>query len=447
MSYIIRKTNGAVLGTILDGTVDNTHTSLTLVGRNYSNYGQIIADNLIKLTENFAFDIAPSNPLPGQLWWDTDTNTLKAWTGTTFKPISGAISSPVAPSTTNIGDMWWDTLNEQLYAYNGTTPYSALGWILIGPSYSKIKGKSGAIPEVIEDTRGTLHDVVTIYLNNVRTGIISEYGTFTPNVAISNFTTIQRGYNLNSTNLLHGTATNSTTLAGISASEYMRADIDNSVMGNLRMRNDSGIVIGVLPTLSLTVDSGTGKIANPSGGDISIQSSEVSALTINGQTGEVFVAVEPTTSMSIVPKQYVDAKFNDSVLTGIPVAPTAAAGTVTTQLATTEFVVNNSGFLKNKIYQGDSYLELIDTAAGSANLVIDGVSVLVATSSGVSLKLNATATTAQQTYNGTGNAEIATTQYVKTATQWWNGSAKFVSAAAPVASQGNNGDFWFQYNS
>ena len=38
MSYIIRRTDGVSIGTILDGTVDTSTTSLTLVGRNYSNY-------------------------------------------------------------------------------------------------------------------------------------------------------------------------------------------------------------------------------------------------------------------------------------------------------------------------------------------------------------------------------------------------------------------------
>ena len=99
MSYIIRKTNGTTLGTILDGTVDTSHTSLTLVGRNYSNYGQIMTDNLVKLTENFAYDISPSNPLSGQLWWDTADSLLKVYTGSYFKIISSATAqnSDIAP--------------------------------------------------------------------------------------------------------------------------------------------------------------------------------------------------------------------------------------------------------------------------------------------------------------------------------------------------------------
>jgi hypothetical protein len=136
MAYIIRKTDGTTLGTILDGTVDTARTSLTLVGRNYSNYGQIMTDNLVKLTENFSYGISPSNPLSGQLWWDTSSSLLKVYTGTYFKIISSATAATIAPTTTIAGDIWWDMINEQVYVYNGITPHTSAGWILCGPTWS-----------------------------------------------------------------------------------------------------------------------------------------------------------------------------------------------------------------------------------------------------------------------------------------------------------------------
>jgi len=63
MSYTITRTNGTSLGTIADGTFNNTATSLTLVGRNYSNYGQIMTNTLVRLLENSSYNISPSNPL------------------------------------------------------------------------------------------------------------------------------------------------------------------------------------------------------------------------------------------------------------------------------------------------------------------------------------------------------------------------------------------------
>ena len=130
MSYTITRTNGTVLGTIADGTYDNSHTSLTLVGRNYSNYGQIMTNNLVRMIENSSYTISPSNPLSGQLWWDSGNSLLKVYTGSIWKIVSSCTSQATAPSTTIAGDLWWDSVNQQLYVYNGTSPYNSAGWIL-----------------------------------------------------------------------------------------------------------------------------------------------------------------------------------------------------------------------------------------------------------------------------------------------------------------------------
>jgi hypothetical protein len=112
-------------------------------------------------------------------------------------------------------------------------------------------------------------------------------------------------------------------------------------------------------------------------------------------------------------------------------------------VATTEFVINNSGFFPYKIYSGSSHMWVGST---SANIVVNGTSVLTAASSGVTLANGAVATTQSQAYNTTGDGKIATTEFAKTATTWWGGSAKFVSNAAPTSGQGNPGDFWFQFS-
>lgn len=451
MAYIIRKTNGTTLGTILDGTVDTAHTSLTLVGRNYANYGQAMTDNLVKLVENFAYDIEPSNPLSGQLWWDTTTKLLKVYTGTYFKIISSATAQNSsilgAPSTIVPGDIWWDTYAEQLYVYDGTDPYTSSGWKLVGPVWSKVHGKGGAIWEQIIDTIAVTHNVVSLYIDGTRTAIISQDGEFTPLVAITGFTTIKTGHNIHSSETFWGTANNASYLGGVIASHYLRTDVDNSTTGNLHIVNDAGLTLGAGLDLTLAVTGINATITNNStNGDISLVTNGTQYLHITGTTGVIEVNADPTTTLGVATKNYVDDSFATSpVLGGVPTADTAIAGTVTTQIATTEFVVNNSGFLKNKIYQGNSYLEIVDAGSGTANLAIDGTSVLTASISGVNLRNGATAVTQPQIYTSAGNAAIATTEYVSTATQWWGGSAKFVSTATPDAGLGNNGDFWFQY--
>lgn len=447
MSYIIRKTNGVALGTILDGTVDTSKTSLTLVGRNYSNYGQIMTDNLVALLENFAYNISPSNPLSGQLWWDTGNNLLKVYTGEQYKVIGGATASTSAPISITPGDLWWDTLNEQLYIYNGTIPYNVIGWILIGPAYSITRGKSGAIWERILDTTSTFHSVISIYVDNIRTGIVSQDPEFTPAQGqVSGFTTIKTGYNMFAAGKFAGTSTNADRLGSVEAVNYMRTDINNTVSGTLTMINDSGITLGASGDLSLSVDNINAVIANETPlGDMSFlvttNSSLVRSIFIDGETGLVEVASDPTNILGIATKGYVDNKFIDTELSGVPTAPTASPGSNTNQIATTAFV--NQSLNLNQIYQENSFVQVLDSGTGGAiSAVVDGQQVLSATQAGVSLRQGATAHTWPQT---TSNAAIATTSYVRTAVQRWDGSAKYVSASPPDVNLGANGDFWFQY--
>lgn len=463
MSYIITTRDGQTLGTILDGTVDTAATDLVLVGRNYSNYGQVMLDNLVRLLENFSGTTGPDDPIIGQLWWDSSEKRLKVWANSstdtspsagTWRNVGSATVSATAPNTTVGGDFWLDSVNKQLYVYDGTSPFSAAGWVLVGPGYSAVNGKSTAIWEQIQDTASILHNVVSIYLDGTRTAIISKDAQFQPNVAISGYGNIQLGYNMNSNYVIYGTANNASYLGGQPAANYFRTNINNTGTGSLTLVNDTGITLGVGGDLTLGVNNIHGRITNNvSGGNIelyvNVSGTPTKALTINGSNGLVELAQAPVDEENATTKGYVDGLFVDTVLTGVPVAPTAPPETATTQLATTEFVINNSGFLKNKIYQGNSFMEILDSGSGSANLAIDGTSVMTASASGVNLRNGALAVTQPDTYNGTGNTRIATTAFVKNAAQWWGGSAKFVSADAPdpgVNDVGsNNGDFWFQY--
>jgi hypothetical protein len=80
MTYQINNTAGNVIATIPDGTA-NTTTSLTLVGRKYAGYGEILQENLVKLLENFSNNIAPSNPVTGQIWYNSSTDVLSYYDG------------------------------------------------------------------------------------------------------------------------------------------------------------------------------------------------------------------------------------------------------------------------------------------------------------------------------------------------------------------------------
>lgn len=457
MSYIVNLPDGSLLATIADGTVNTTASSLTLVGRNYSGYGEIIAEDLVALLVNFAKATPTSNANTGQLWYDTSTKLLKVWTGAVWKNVGAATSQAGKFETTVAGDLWWDSDDKQLYVYDGTTPYGAgEGWILSGPGYSVQNGKSGALWEPIPTATGNVN-VVSLYLDGTRTAIISRFD-FTPTTAIPGFTTIQTGYNMSTTSTngtIWGTANNASYLGTQPAANYFRNNINNSGTGTLTVNNNGGITWGAYQNATLGVSANTVTFTNHINNtkiELYATTANVATkyLTIDGAIGAVELTANSTTTMGISTKGYVDNSFINANLWGVSTAITAPALTANTMIATTEYVRNNSGFYSYKIYQNNSHMWINDSGTGSANLVLDGTTVMAATASGVQLSDGATTTTQSQTYNTTGSGLLATTQFAKTATTWWGGSAKFVSNSAPEAGVNdigsNDGDFWFQYS-
>lgn len=65
-----------------DNTIDNTSTSLSLVGKGVIGYGEPIFEDFLQLLENFAGSNPPINQTSGQLWYDTVNNNMRYWNGT-----------------------------------------------------------------------------------------------------------------------------------------------------------------------------------------------------------------------------------------------------------------------------------------------------------------------------------------------------------------------------
>ena len=308
MAYTINKTNGAVLSTVSDGTVDTT-TDLTLIGKNYAGYGEFQNENFVKLLENFANSSAPSSPLAGQMWWDTSNSLLKVYTGTAFKTVSSSTASASSPSGSVTGDLWWDTTNGQLKVYNGSS------FTTIGPAFTSGTGTSGAIVETVTDSGATDHVVVKLYVNNTVVGTISKDAQFTPQAAISGFATIDPGIQISSTvsgAKLHGTSTDSDALGGVAAANYLRSNASDSTSGVLSILNDTGLVVGVDSDLTVGVSGSNVQIKNVSSdGDIIFNVNDggvdTTALTIDGATSRVSVAGAPVASLDVATKAYVDS--------------------------------------------------------------------------------------------------------------------------------------------
>lgn len=308
MAYTITLTNGNVLTTISDGTVNTTSTTLTLVGKNYAGYGQFLNNDLVHLLENYSNPTAPVNPLRGQLWWDTAGN-LKVYTGTTFKTLGSITSSSSTPTGAVTGNGWWDTTNEQFNVYSGT------GWVLVGPAFSSNVGTSGAIVETITDSNAATHYATSIYIANQRVALFSKDSAYTPNVAISGISQVKPGLNLIGSPAIAGakywgTAQDSDAVGGISASVLARTD--TAQVFSSTVTANAGLYAGTAGNGSITTSGTVVRIDNNiNNGNISIRAnvggSLTNALFIDGSTGLVTVAANATAELGIATKSYVDS--------------------------------------------------------------------------------------------------------------------------------------------
>jgi hypothetical protein len=173
MSYIINKTDGSVLTEVVDGTIDQISTDLTLVGKNATTYGELFNENFIKLLENFANTTQPNFPLEGQLWYDTIEGRLKVYDGSGFKVSGGTIVSSVLPSSIAPGDIWINSSTQQLYFNDGSAN------VLAGPLYTSQQGVSGFQVRTVLDTNNITRTILELYVGQILVGIYST-ATFIP---------------------------------------------------------------------------------------------------------------------------------------------------------------------------------------------------------------------------------------------------------------------------
>jgi hypothetical protein len=264
MAYTINLTDGALFATIADGTI-NTSSSMILVGKNYAGYGEFLDTNFVHLLENSSNTIAPGAPLEGQLWWDSGNSLMKVYNGISWKTISSATSSATAPTNNVQGDLWYDTVNQQLKVWTGSS------FLLVGPQFTAGTGTTGAIVATILDNVGGNHTVIELFVADNIVGIVSKDATFTPQSALSGFTTIRPGITLSTAiagqvPLFQGTATNSQLLNSLTSSQFMRTDANTATTGTLSVQNNTGLSTGANNDFRVTVSGNDVTLRNQTSG-------------------------------------------------------------------------------------------------------------------------------------------------------------------------------------
>jgi len=173
MPYYINQTNGTNLVTLQDGTIDQSTTPITLVGKNFPTFGQYLNQNFISLLENFANVTPPDPALNGQLWYDSDTKNIKFYregsTNSNWQKLANSSEGATEPLNPRLGDLWWDTNNSQLKLYDSTTTK----WRVIGPQTTS-EGKLRVIGTNSFDIQVGGNSVLTIDSNG---GVNTPYSS------------------------------------------------------------------------------------------------------------------------------------------------------------------------------------------------------------------------------------------------------------------------------
>jgi hypothetical protein len=266
MAYKINNTFGTLLVTLADGTIDVATTDLALIGKGYAGFGEKLNENLVKLLENFNNTSAPSNKITGQLWYDQTNKQLNVYTGTKFKPVGSTTNSASQPTNAVLGDGWFDTSNTQLYVYNGTA------WTLIGPTTVAGSGVTQVVSEVSPDNAGVNQSYLKLVANDAVVGVVSNVA-FTPNATdttsaaliSAGFSSVAQGVQLSSTvssAKFRGTATDSDSLGGVAAANYLRSDANDSTNSSFTIANDTGLILGAGSDITMSLLNDNFTIAN-----------------------------------------------------------------------------------------------------------------------------------------------------------------------------------------
>lgn len=147
MAYIVNKTDGTVLATVADGVIDTSSSSLTILGKGFNNYGEIVAEDLVHMMEHFSSTTAPANAIRGQLWFDaTAPGVLKVNLSDVFGvpdwvPLP-AIVQGIEPSTGfDIGTFWYDSAKNLLHISVDGVTFTPLKTVSVGtPPSSPAEG-------------------------------------------------------------------------------------------------------------------------------------------------------------------------------------------------------------------------------------------------------------------------------------------------------------------
>jgi len=309
MSYIINKTDGSVLTEVVDGTIDQISTDVTLVGKNATTYGELFNENFVKILENFANTTQPNFPLEGQLWYDTTEGRLKVYDGSGFKVSGGTIVASTLPSSIAPGDIWINSSTQQMYFNDGSAN------VLAGPLYTAQQGVSGFQVKNILDINNITRTILELYVGQVLIGIFSTT-TFVPLNDIPGYSpsNIKVGFNSAYSEItLNAAASQAVSLIAVDGStktaesflQVSPAEGYTVSTGTIRVLNDQPFILGASQNTEIKYTTNSLQINS----NIANQNFEINSINSEGLLPSLFINAQnkwvglytssPTTTLDV----------------------------------------------------------------------------------------------------------------------------------------------------